>query len=92
MNNTSMKTGSKSLIDDLNDLLVQYSKLETLTFELLQVNIEQLENSTTKKDAENKLYELASNHIDLDKRIFELKKKLGLVDLQPTEEKESNKS
>ena len=74
------QTQTTNVVEDLGTLFELYSQLEELAVQSLKVNIDQLENKVSKKDAEALLTEIASNHIDLDRQIFALKKKLGLVE------------
>ena len=88
MKNDSNSTKITSALEDIEKLFQLYSELEELSVQLLEVNIKQLDGVIDKKEAEARLYELASRHIDLDKEIYELKKKLGIDQPKSTNEKE----
>lgn len=80
--NTKEFQPSTNAVENLSELLKAYAELEELMAESIKINIDQLDKKLTKEQAEALLFELAGAHIDLDTKIFALKKSLGLVQPQ----------
>ena len=81
---------NNSVLGDLSELIQAYSQLEELAAKLLKINIDQLENRISNPEAERILLDLANEQIDLDRKIFQLKKQMGFIDVSSKGEQDGN--
>ena len=86
----SNKSSQANVIEDLQTLLQYYEELEELMVKSIQINIDQFDAKLSRPEIEKRLTDLAGDHIDLDMKIFALKKRLGFVQPQKTSTEKVN--
>jgi len=73
-------------IDEIKSRIVEiYEKLRLLSFNLMQLNIDQYDGKISKEDANIKLTKLANEHIELDTELFQLQKVLKIKESENAE-------